>query len=276
MGKQIRKRTPEEQTIHDQIIDRLVAGESAVELSAEIGIKATTLRRWRAQQIKKNKRELESASDALITFSECKSQQSLDKSNGVLSVGSDAKDINVRDSHSVPALVPGVNGVEREVLRERNDELGDELKTLLLSQAIVPSVTLGQLRGGIDRALTDSDASFRQSFQRLRRTLEQGIIDPDTGEAVELTLGQLKLAVSMLKDLTKAYADLHLLPHGAIKSAPLRFSDSVPPQHLHLHSHGQRSQPKALEVIDVECSEDVEPSAKDSLSDEQAGMVKDL
>jgi len=276
MGKQIRKRTSEEQNIHDQVIDRLVAGESAVELSAEVGIKATTLRRWRAQQIKKNKRELESASDALITFSECKSQQSLNKSNGVLSVGSDAKDINVRDSHGVPALVPGASGVEREVLRERNDELGDELKTLLLSQAIVPSVTLGQLRGGIDRALTDSDASFRQSFQHLRRTLEQGIIDPDTGEAVELTLSQLKLAVSMLKDLTKAYADLHLLPHGAIKSAPLRFSDSVPPQHLHLHSHGQRAQPKALDVVDVECSEEVEPSAKGSLSEGQASMVKDL
>lgn len=266
MGKQIRKRTPEEQIIYDQIIDRLVAGESAVELSAETGVKATTLRNWRAAERRKQKKALMSASDALTQFSECKAQQSLDKTNGTLHVEKPSSDIVVKASDA-----------PREIVRERNDELGDALKTLLLEQAIVPSVTIASLREGVGGALTNSDAAFRQSFQHLRRLLEQGIIDPDTGETVELTLSQLKLAVSTLKDLTKAYADLHLLPHGAIKSAPLRFSDSVPPQHLHLHSHGQRAQPKALDVVmDAEYSEAVEPAAKGSLSDEQAEMVKDL
>lgn len=281
MGKKIRNRTPAEQIIHDRIIDKLMSGESAVHLAEEFGLKAGTLRGWKASRRKRDARELSTVSNTLTQFCELKAQQSLDKSRATLQVDNASQKIVVSDSNALPTASPQQqepSNVSLAVQRERNDDLGDGLKTLLLEQANVPRALLASLRAKVGGTLEDIDAAFRISIHRIRGVLEQGVVDPDTGEVETLSISEFKMVTAMLRDLTKSYADLHMLPHGILKTAPFKFSDAVPPQHLHLHSHGRRNQPKAIDVITTEVTEtsNPAPSAIDVMDAGQADLVCEL
>lgn len=260
MGKQVPKRTERQQEIYDEVIDRLMLGESANEIEAEYKgeVKAGTLRNWKSQRRKKEEAELARVGDALLRYSEAKALKSLSKNGETLSV------TDLAISAESPASLNGNDGNDDEKTRvaARNDELGDQLKNTLLTQANIPSALLASLRDSVGRGLALSNETFLQLFQQLSVAIELGgvasvAIDPETGEETRehrpFTLQQLKIATQTLKDLTKSFADLHLIPHGALSTSPLKFGDSVPPQHLHLHSHGgKKGAPTAIDTIPVQ------------------------
>lgn len=102
-------------------------------------------------------------------------------------------------------------------------------------------------------------------------------------EGEPLSVAELKTVGATLKELTKAFADLHLIPHGAMRTAPLRFGDSVPPQHLHLHSHGgKKSNPQGIDALPAAPGEEVievesrRVESEGDLEDEQAALLAAL
>jgi len=256
MGKQVRGRTQEEQIIYEEIIERLMSGEKAGALAGEYQLNPALLRQWKSVRKRNDAKELAKRSNALTVYSEAKAAQAIDNKGAKLSVIDGVTSSN----DAIPSVI--------EPYRSRNDVLGDDLKSVLLEQALVSKTSLASLRADVGKGLHQAHSTFLSLFNRLEALLTAGgvtVIDPlnDGAQIFEpLTLPELKTASSMLKELTKAFSDLHLLPHGSMRAAPVKFSDSIPPQHLHLHSHGgTANNPTGLDALPAPAV--VEASASD-------------
>jgi len=243
MGKRIRKRTPEEQEIHDKIIQELLAGGSAKELAEKYSLKPSTVRAWKTKAAKKQAKALLSASSALQQYNETVGNlpQTLDKT-GVLAVNNTA--IQPQNSQTTEKTIENAPSLSVA----QHEQLGDALKGLLLEQAFVPGATLALLRQEVGGSVANGHTGLAELIQQVTALIKEGKVDELTGDKERLSLSELATATRLLKDALKTFADLNLLPFGAQKAAPLKFSDAVPPQHLHLHSHGQRRQPKAIDA----------------------------
>jgi transposase-like protein len=243
MRKKIRDRTPQEQAIYEEIGDRILV-ERACDLSEEYGIGQATLRNWRRKARAKIQVNLSKLQDNLLIYSEAQNR--------------DRKDVSIDVSRRSLVVSDSVS--------TRTDEKGDVLKSVFIDQALVPKACLEAKRGEIEGVFNDSHASISSIISRVKQLL---------GE--DLSPVELKVLGATLKEQVKLFTDLHLLPFGSTKLAALKFSDTIPPQHLHLHSHGGRNQPKALNVIDADVIE-AEPAAPASaeLGAGQAKMVEEL
>jgi len=259
MGKQVRGRTPEEQIIYEEIIERLMSGERPGVLAEEYQLNPALLRQWKSVRKRNDAKELAKRSNALTVYSEAKAAQAIDNKGVKLSVINGVTSPN----DAIPSVI--------EPYRSRNDVLGDDLKSVLLEQALVSKASLASLRGSVGKGLCQAHSTFLSLFERLEALLAAGGVyvvetslddTPDSKTFEPLTLPELKTASSMLKELTKAFSDFHLLPHGSMRAAPVKFSDSIPPQHLHLHSHGgTANNPTGLDALPASAA--VEVSASD-------------
>lgn len=256
-GKKIPERSERLQEVYEQIGDRLLI-DSPKQLAEEFDVSSALIRNWRSRRRKKIQRKLAKAQDNLTIYSECKQAQLTPVlSNPQQRISDTEERINNSDTQE-----------QQQSKRndERNDEKGDLIKGIYLDQAIASRTYLDVIRGKVGGGLTEIHEGLLTLINQLKTHINEETLTP----------GECKVVAATLSDISDTLTKLNLLPYGHTKLAALKFSDSIPPQHLHLHSHGSRRQPKALDVVDVDVVEMTTAPASEELSSAQATMVSEL
>ena len=224
------ERTPEMQEIYDQVIPRLIAGESSVELERLFGVKAGTLRNWKKRALKK--------------------KQKYDKFNKMLQTAEENVTAENTKENQTEKAVAATEKKDPELpSQEEGTEISEVAVTALRSFF---SNLLQRSISGLEEVLIAGESIKTATFQ--------GAITHCT---VPLTVSERVQIASAIKALRQEFASLHSLPLEPlkIKNLEVQTKQLAAAQHLHLHSHGSKAiQPAALpgqahpaaEIIDVE------------------------
>lgn len=238
---QVRPRTPGEEVAYKALIPRLLSGESPMKIARETGFPVNTLRGWKLRAKRK------AGNQAPAPTPELK----LDGSQ----------------------LLPST--ASAETVRE-----------FLLAQGERALPLLASFNESLEKGLNLAHSGIMEALDRVVCELKEAnkdvLMNAGDGEGQFLT--QMRKApadtaqsVKALAQLVELQAAFFCIPHGTLKTEALKFSTPAPANHLHLHSHGKRSE-KSIQALPAPQMDviDVTPVAADVMAPAQVSLLRAL
>jgi len=256
MAGQIPDRSPEHQQIYDDILPRLLGGDSLKVLAAETGIKYGTLSAWRSRATKRMPQPIREPYDRQLEILDKLSETLGSAASAEIAVG---QEITKRNSAS-------------------------EVKNYLLDNASDTLSLLASLRSGVQRGLSEAQAGILAGLSAASESLQSGLITKHATCDGEITQCEVRMSPSDLSNLsttlgrfTEQLAKLHNLPLGALNIASIKL-DNTPNQHQHLHLHqsyGGDNNPVIGQAPEVSSELTSTPAGEDKMQAWQRRLMED-
>jgi hypothetical protein len=243
-GKKIRERTPEEQALYEELLPRLMAGESAADLSRITGVSRKNLNKWRYLARKKLRRS--------------------------------GANLTLVPERSAPVQAPVLAPVESVPILMPETQQAFALQQVAGANAWLVSMRGEKIQRGLCsihenlQALLDGISGVLQRGTKTITAVFEGEI---TTQEISLTVADYRDGANAIKAVLASFSDLHMLP---LKTQNVdAFADRSPivQPHLHLHSHGGRDKEPSITTL---IAEPVEPAIVTSLDPVNADILGEM